>query len=131
MLFSDESKFVMGFGDQGMRVWRRTHERHSPRCLKQMVKHPASIMVWGCVSSRGVGSLHFLPRGRNLNVDAYIDVLDAHLLPSIQKLHPDDPQAVIFQHNLAPAHSKKKTIKYLEEKASMFLNGLPTHLTST
>ena len=64
MLFLDESKFVMEFGDQGMWVWHRIHERHSLRCLKWMVKHPASIMVWRYVFSWGIGSLHFLPCGR-------------------------------------------------------------------
>ena len=62
MIF-DESKFVMGYGNKGPRVWRQKYERHKAdkadkaACLKRSVKHSASVMVWGCVSSRGVGSL--------------------------------------------------------------------------
>ena len=57
VIFSDESKFVIGFGDQGPRVWRKKWERYRADCLKRSVKHPASLMVWGCVSARGAGNL--------------------------------------------------------------------------
>ncbi len=34
VLFSDESKFCISFGDQGPRVWRKGGEAHSPSCMK-------------------------------------------------------------------------------------------------
>ncbi len=34
VLFSDESKFCISFGNQGPRVWRKGGEDHSPSCLK-------------------------------------------------------------------------------------------------
>ena len=83
-------------------VWRRS------------VKHPASIMVWGCVSSRGAGSLCFLSPKTTVNTEVYIDLLDAYLLPSVDKLFADDD--FVFQHDLAPAHRSYKTAKYLKEK---------------
>ncbi|KAL0148351.1 hypothetical protein M9458_056331 [Cirrhinus mrigala] len=46
VLFSDESKFCMSFGNQGARVWRKTGEREMPKCLKSSVKYPQSVMVW-------------------------------------------------------------------------------------
>ncbi|KAI2657595.1 Transposable element Tc1 transposase [Labeo rohita] len=42
VLFSDESKFCISFGNQGPRVWRRAGEAHSPSCLKSSVKFPQS-----------------------------------------------------------------------------------------
>ena len=57
VIFSDESKFVMGYGNKGPRVWWQKYKRHKVACLKRSVKHPVSVMVWGCVSSRGVESL--------------------------------------------------------------------------
>uniref|UniRef100_A0A9J8DF55 HTH cro/C1-type domain-containing protein n=1 Tax=Cyprinus carpio carpio TaxID=630221 RepID=A0A9J8DF55_CYPCA len=42
VLFSDESKFCMSFGNQGARVWRRTGEKEMPKCLKSSVKYPQS-----------------------------------------------------------------------------------------
>ncbi len=47
VLFSDESKFCISFGNQGPRVWRKGGEAHSPSCLKSSVKFPQSVMIWG------------------------------------------------------------------------------------
>ncbi len=58
--FSDESKFCISFGNQGPRVWRKGGEAHSPSCLKSSVKFPQSVMIWGAMSSAGVGPLSFL-----------------------------------------------------------------------
>ncbi len=57
VLFSDESKFCISFGNQGPRVWRKSGEAHSPSCLKSSVKFPLSVMIWGAMSSAGVGPL--------------------------------------------------------------------------
>ncbi len=59
VLFSDESKFCISFGNQGPRVWRKGGEAHSPSCLKSSVKFPQSVMIWGAVSSADVGTLCF------------------------------------------------------------------------
>ncbi len=54
VLFSDESKFCISFGNQGPRVWRKGGEAHSPSCLKSSVKFPQSVMIWGSMSSAGI-----------------------------------------------------------------------------
>ncbi len=59
VLFSDESKFCISFGNQGPRVWRKGGEAHSPSCMKSSVKFPQSVMIWGAMSSAGVGPLFF------------------------------------------------------------------------
>ncbi len=59
VLFSDESKFCISFGNQGPRVWRKGGEAHSPSCLKSSVKFPQSVMILGAMSSAGVGPLCF------------------------------------------------------------------------
>ncbi len=59
VMFSDESKFCISFGNQGPRVWRKRGEAHNPRCLRSSVKLPQSVMVWGAMSSAGVGPLCF------------------------------------------------------------------------
>uniref|UniRef100_A0A9J7YB59 Transposase Tc1-like domain-containing protein n=1 Tax=Cyprinus carpio carpio TaxID=630221 RepID=A0A9J7YB59_CYPCA len=60
VLFSDKSKFCFSFGNQGPRVWRKAGEAHSPSCLKSSAKFPQSVMIWGAMSSAGVGPLCFL-----------------------------------------------------------------------
>ncbi len=57
--------FCISFGDQGPRVWRKGGEggaggeAHSQSCLKSSVKFPQSVMIWGAMSSAGVGPLCF------------------------------------------------------------------------
>ncbi len=59
VLFSDERECI-SFGNQGPRVWRKGEEAHSSSCLKSSVKFPQSVMIWGAMSSVGVGPLCFL-----------------------------------------------------------------------
>ncbi|CAJ0968817.1 unnamed protein product [Ranitomeya imitator] len=35
VLFSDESKFCISFGNEGPRVWRKSGEAHNPSCLRE------------------------------------------------------------------------------------------------
>ncbi len=59
VLFSNESKFCISFGNQGPRVWRKSGEAQNPCCLKSSVKFPQSVMIWAAMSSAGVGPLCF------------------------------------------------------------------------
>ncbi len=54
VLFSDESKSCISFGNQGPRVWRKSGEAQNPCCLKSSVKFPQSVMIWAAMSSAGV-----------------------------------------------------------------------------
>ncbi len=60
VLFSDKSKFCISFGNQGPRVWRKSGEAQNPSCLKSSVRFPKSVMIWGAVTSAGVGPLCFI-----------------------------------------------------------------------
>ena len=57
VLFSDESKVCLSFGNQGPTVWRKKGEEQNPSCLRSSVKYPQSVMIWGAMSSAGVGKL--------------------------------------------------------------------------
>uniref|UniRef100_A0A9J7XPV6 Transposase Tc1-like domain-containing protein n=1 Tax=Cyprinus carpio carpio TaxID=630221 RepID=A0A9J7XPV6_CYPCA len=60
VIFSDEAPFRL-FGASGKRlVRRRKGERYHQSCVMPTVKHPDTIHVWGCFSSKGVGSLTIL-----------------------------------------------------------------------
>ncbi len=100
ILFSDESTFCISFGNQGRRVWRKGGEAHSPSCLKSSVKFPQSVMIWGAMSSAGVGPLCFLK-------PVYQEILEHFMLPSDDQLFKDAD--FIFQQDLAPVHTAKST----------------------
>ncbi len=105
VLFSDESKFWISFGNQGPRVWRKGGEAHSPSCLKSSVKFPQSVMIWGAMSSAGVGPLCFSKT--NVTAPVYQDILEHFMLPSADQLFKDAD--FIFLQDLVPVHTAKST----------------------
>ncbi|KAK3507955.1 hypothetical protein QTP70_005046 [Hemibagrus guttatus] len=58
VLWSDESKFEVLFGKLGCHVIRTKEDKDNPSCYQRSVQKPASLMVWGCMSACGMGSLH-------------------------------------------------------------------------
>ncbi len=84
VLFSDESKFCISFGNQGPRVWRKSGEAQNPCCLKSSVRFPQSVMIWAAMSSAGVGPLCFLKS--TVNAAIYQEILEHFMLPSADKL---------------------------------------------
>ncbi len=103
VLFSDESKFCISFGNQGSRVWRKGGEAHSPSCLKSSVKFPQSLMIWGAMSSACVGPLCFLKT--NVTANVYQEILEHFMLLSADQLFKDAD--ILFQQDLAPAYTPK------------------------
>ncbi len=111
VLFSDESKFYISFGNQGPRVWRKSGEAQNPCCLKSSVKFPQSVMIWAAMSSAGVGPLCFLKS--TVNAAIYQEILEHFMLPSADKLYGDAD--FIFQQDLAPAHTAKGTKSWFND----------------
>ncbi len=111
VLFSDESKFCISFGNQGPRVWRKGGKAHSPSCLKSSVKFPQSVVIWGAMSSAGVDSLCFLKT--DVTAPIYQYILEHFMLPSAVQLFKDTD--FIFQQDLASAHTAKSTNSWLND----------------
>ncbi len=118
VMFSDESKFYISFGNQGPRVWRKRGEAQNPRCLRSSVKFPQSVMVWAAMSSAGVGPLCFLRS--KVNTAGYQEVLEHFMLPATDQLYGDAD--FIFQQDLAPAHSAKATSTWFKDHGIPVLN---------
>lgn len=111
-MFSDESRFTVSVGCEKGTVVRKKDEAFHPDCLKRTVKFPASVMVWGCMSSKGVGRLCFIDG--IMNAPKYQDVLENELIPSIRELHPDGH--VIFQQDGASCHTAQSTKKWFQRQ---------------
>ncbi len=110
-LISDENKFCISFGNQGPRVWRKGGEAHSPSFLKSSVKFTQSVMIWGAMSSAGVGPLCFLKT--NVTAPVYQYILEHFMLPSADQLFKDAD--FIFQQDLAPVHTAKIPKSWLND----------------
>ncbi len=111
VLFSDERKFCISFGNQGSRVWRKGGEAHSLSCLKSSGKFPQSVMIWGAMTSAGVGPLCFFKI--NVTAPVYLELLEHFMLPSADQLFKDAD--FIFQQDLAPAHTAKSIKSWLND----------------
>jgi hypothetical protein len=78
----------------------------------KMVKHPDSVMVWGCFSGVvGHGGLYFLPKNVTINAERYEDVLENHLL-QFMAIHG----ATNFLQDGAPCHASKRIKAYVANK---------------
>lgn len=113
IIFSDESKFDVCVGDMRKRVIRNKSETYHKDCLKRTVKFPASVMIWGCMSSKGVGSLHFIDG--TVNAQKYIDILRTNLLPSVEILVDDGEWT--FQQDGASSHTAKITKQWFQDNS--------------
>ncbi len=68
-------------------------------------------MIWGTMSSAGVGPLCFLKT--NVTAPVYQEILEHIMVPSGDQLFKDAD--FIFQQDLAPAHTAKSTRSWLNE----------------
>ncbi len=111
VLFSDERKLCILFGNQGPRVWRKGEEAHSQSCLKSSVKFPQSVIILDAMSSAGVGPFCFLKT--NVTAPVYQEISEHLLLPSADQLFKDAD--FISQQDLAPTHTAKSTKSWLND----------------
>ncbi len=111
VLWSDESKFDILVGNHGRRVLWAKEEGDLPSCHQRSVQKPASLMVWGCVSAYGMGSLHVLEG--TMNAERYIKVLEQHVLPSRWR---------VFQQDNAKPHTAAITTAWLCSRRVRVLN---------
>ncbi len=81
-------------------------------------------MIWGSMSSTGVGPLCFLKT--NVTAPVYQYILEHFMLPSADQLFKDAD--FILQQDLAPAHTPKS---WLISMVLVCLTGQQTHQTWT
>ncbi len=89
----------------------RVEKLISPSYLKSSVKFPQSVMIWGVMSSAGVGPLCFLKT--SITAPVYQEILEHFMLPSADQLFKDAD--FIFQQDMAPTHTAKSTTSWLND----------------
>ncbi len=111
VLWSEESKFGILVGNHGRRVLRAKEEGDLPACHQRSAQKPAFLMVWGCISVYGMGSLHVLEG--TMNAERYIKVLEQHMLPSRRR---------VFHQDKAKPHTAAITTAWLCSRRVRVLN---------
>lgn len=108
VLFSDESTFCQ-FGSSVRSVRRPVGERYNQRYTLATVKHCPKVMVWGSFSGMGRGSLYFVPKGKTVNSELYLDILQSKVQLTMQ-IHG----CSTFQQDSAPAHTSRVVKLWLQ-----------------
>ena len=84
-----------------MQIWIATNNRDVPRVIK--IKFPATVMVFGVVSSEGHIMLpHIFEVGLKVNTKVYLDVLKSVVIPWSNQVAGGRPW--VRQQDSAPAH---------------------------
>lgn len=85
VIFLDESKFNIFGSDGKTMVWRKPNEELKGKNITPTVKHGGgSVMVWGCISAKGVGNLVFIDG--IMNKESYLTILKDNLKQSAEKM---------------------------------------------
>ena len=100
----------------GSKLWQRwivTNSRNVPRMMK--TKFPATVMVFGVVSSEGHIMLpHIFEVGLKVNTKVYLDVLKSVVIPWCNQVTGGRPW--VWQQDSAPAHKSKETQAWLQKE---------------
>jgi DNA-binding Lrp family transcriptional regulator len=109
VLWTDEKIFTteQALNKQNDRILASSVAAASGRIV-QRTAHPASVMVWGGITSKAKTPLVFVEMGAKVNQVYYREkILDTVVKPWFQRNFLD--QEGIFQQDGAPAHTAKKT----------------------
>lgn len=112
VIFSDMSSFRL-FATSGKGLVRRKDEASQETCMMPAVTDPDAVHVWGCFSSKGVGSLTVLPKDTFMDEEWYQTVLQEQLLPTIHEQFDDGKY--FFQHDGAPCHKAEVITKWFKD----------------
>lgn len=109
VIFSDESQIVVG-NDNRIFVWRKKDEGYRPDCVCPRSQRKLSVMIWGCITYNGVGTICCVDG--IINAVKYIQILEDNLWPVIARHFAND--RYVFQQDNAPVHKARVVSEYFE-----------------
>jgi len=114
VVFSDESKINRFNSDGRSWCWYRDVNQLEDRTVKITFKHGGGgVMVWGCMTSKGVGYLCKIEG--TMDQHLYKTILEEDLMKTME-FYDLDPREVIFQHDNDPKHKSKSVQEWLSSQ---------------
>lgn len=112
VVWSDESKVCRISSNGRLWCWKRQGEKISSRTVQPTVKFGGgSVMVWGCITSKGVGQLTKIIGG--LDADLYCEILTDELQGTLN-YYDFEKSDIIFQQDNDPKHMSTKAKTHLK-----------------
>lgn len=122
-IIDDESYFTLTNSDQpGNDRFYSDDIKKTPDDVKYYykAKYEKKILVWICISPKGVSKPLFIPSGLAVNQNVYLEKMIQHNLePFINEYYKKG--GYVFWPDLASAHYAKKVVNYLNEKKINFV----------
>lgn len=113
VMYSDESTFRCIRSIKSKVRRPSGSNRFDPRYTSLSVKHPDSVMIWGCFSGNGGrGGMYPMPKNVTMNAERYEGVLQGHLL-----FWMDNFRCTHFLQDGAPCHASKRIKGFLAEQS--------------
>ncbi|GFT02163.1 transposable element Tcb2 transposase [Trichonephila clavipes] len=108
VVFSDESRFVLGTDDNRVRVWRPPGEWYNfPHTVLRHTARTAGVIIWGAIAYDSRSTLIVMPG--TLTGQRYgDDILRSHIGPFL-----NDLPGAIFQQDNARPHTARVAQDYL------------------
>ncbi|KAI6657127.1 hypothetical protein LOD99_15913 [Oopsacas minuta] len=124
IVFSDEKIFTveMAYNRQNSRILAPDQKSISSsiRTSKRTQK-PASVMVWGAITSDGRTPLVFIDKGVKINKEVYVESILENALKPWPCEHFNGTHWV-FQQDSAPSHKAKMTSEWLKLNVPEFIS---------
>ena len=112
VVWSDETK-INRFGSDGRQwVWKRPGGALTAQHIQGTVKFGGGcIMVWGCMTTHGVGKLCRIDG--HMNAQRYTQILDFELVGSVEQQGLDKGD-IVFQQDNDPKHTSRMARNWFE-----------------
>jgi hypothetical protein len=92
-------------------IWRKKDETESRDCACPSAQRKLLVMIWGCISQYGVGTITTV--NGTINRHKYIEILEDNLWPVIARHFPK--QGCLFQDDNLP-YIEKTTVKTIRKR---------------
>ena len=113
VIWSDETK-INRLGSDGKKwAWKTPNSSLQDHHIIQTTKYGGgSLMLWGCMTSKGVGD--YIRIDVRMNSDAYCTILNEGLLGTIKYFRLNS-NYIVFQQDNDPKHTSIKARNWLEK----------------
>lgn len=123
IIIDDESYFTLtGAGMPGNKGYYTSNSWNTPEEVKFQFeeKFPEKVMIWGIISSKGIGDIYVAPKRTSMDSALYRKECLSRVLKFVDANY-ESREDVIFWPDLAPCHYSHENLEWLEQNGITFV----------